>query len=110
MDKPDPVLDPVPDPVENLTLDNYHTTVDTVKVFSMNDCPYCDKAIDLLNRYNFNLEIIKVNKKIDRIKIYEKIEEETGEFVHTFPQICFDKEWIGGWDELCKKFKSITKK
>lgn len=67
-------------------------------VWSRDGCWYCDKAKELLTLYNF--------KYVEK-NVYEHKEEFRKEFpdAKTVPQIIFNGEKVGGYDELQRLFE-----
>jgi len=67
-------------------------------VYSKEGCPYCVKAKDLLDFYGFPYTEMKLDVDFTREELFKK-------FPHakTFPQIIFEGEYVGGYDQLAKK-------
>ena len=66
-----------------------------VEIFIKPTCPYCKKALLVLNRYGANPQIIDIAKNPNRRQ--EMIKRSGG---RTVPQIFFGDEHIGGCDNL----------
>ncbi|NBG89637.1 glutaredoxin 3 [Isachenkonia alkalipeptolytica] len=66
-----------------------------VKVYSKSYCPFCHKAIQLLEEKNINVEIIDITGDEDRMMT---LSSETN--CDTVPQIFIGDDFIGGCDEL----------
>ncbi len=58
-------------------------------------CPYCQRALKLLNEKGFQSEIIDVTNDKAKWEAYETL---TGQ--STVPYIFIDEKFIGGCDEL----------
>jgi glutaredoxin 3 len=65
-----------------------------VKVYTTQYCPFCDAAKRLLNGRGILFEEIDVTDAVPR----EALKRRTG--WRTVPQIFFDEELIGGYQEL----------
>ena len=73
-----------------------------VTVYSKPTCPYCKKALLVLNRQGVNPTIIDIAKQpLQRNEMIKKAKGGT-----TVPQIFFDNEHIGGCDDLVKLEKA----
>ncbi len=66
-----------------------------IKLYKKNPCPYCDRAIALLNSKNATVEIIDLTDQPDEI---QRIKNETGWM--TVPIIIIDGKLIGGYTDL----------
>ncbi len=66
-----------------------------IKMYKKNPCPYCDRAINLLNDKKLQYEIIDLTGKPDEI---ERIKNETG--WRTVPIILINDKLIGGYTDL----------
>lgn len=72
-----------------------------IEIYTVDYCPYCQKAKDLLNQKQIPFKEIDITQNED---VYRK---ELGEFYHitgtvTVPQIVIDGKRIGGCDDLEK--------
>lgn len=67
-----------------------------VTVYTTRYCPYCRMAKDLLKRKNIPFEEIDVSDD----EQFDALIDRTG--FKTVPQIFFDDELIGGYEELAK--------
>lgn len=67
-----------------------------VTVYSLDYCPYCVRAKELLSRYNipFREVIVAADDKGTRLEL----EEKSG--MKTFPQIFYGNDVIGGYTDL----------
>jgi len=66
-----------------------------ITIYTNNGCVYCDRAKDLCKRAGVSyrdVDISHVNKEWLRYKI--------GHEPKTVPQIFFDEEYIGGYEDL----------
>ncbi len=70
------------------------------EVFSTENCKYCRLAKDLLTRQNLPYTEYMVDKKPEKYKKY--YESLTGNEIRSVPQIFFDGEFIGGYQDLQK--------
>lgn len=75
-----------------------------VKIYSKSSCPFCNMAKDLLKSKGYEYEEIVVDN--DEKTLTDLINK-TGHM--TVPQIFFDDEFIGGFDELKRKFEKKSK-
>ncbi len=66
-----------------------------VEVYTKDDCPYCDKAKDLLE--GKGIEYVEYNVSGDDELFEEMVERANGR--KTAPEVFIDDELIGGWDE-----------
>lgn len=66
-----------------------------VAVYSKDSCPYCVKAINLLETTDLEFTVKKLDKDFTRDEILEKFPD-----ARTFPIITLDNMWIGGYDQL----------
>lgn len=74
-------------------------------IYSKENCPYCSKAVTLLECNKENYEIIKASSKDDLpVDILSKIGDHK-----TFPMIFLNNEFIGGCDKLIEMYSSIQK-
>ena len=75
----------------------------TWTVYSINPCPFCRKAKELLtmNRENFTLIDCNDYKKNNREAFLQFIHELTKTDHKTFPIIFHGEKFIGGYDKLC---------
>lgn len=67
-----------------------------VTVYTMDYCPFCDRAKALLKQKNIPFEEIKVSQDDD--KTWDDLEKRTG--MKTMPQIFHGDDVIGGCSEL----------
>lgn len=67
-----------------------------VTVYSRGDCPICDKAKTMLNRWKVEFDEIAID---DNAEAQEKFNTVTNG-ASTVPQIFIDGNLIGGFDEL----------
>ena len=66
-----------------------------VMIYSKDNCPYCDKAKNLLKMKAIDFVEHKLDKDFDRdtlLKLFPNAK--------TFPVITVDKNYIGGYNEL----------
>ena len=68
-----------------------------INIYYLKGCPYCEKALETLQKYNINhSEIESSNNKTERQQYYP-----------TFPQIYWNNNLIGGNDNLTKIIDSL---
>ena len=72
-----------------------------VVVYTIDFCPFCTSAKDLLKRNNIEFEEIYIDKSDETAM--NKLREKSN--WRTFPQIFIDDKLIGGFDELNKLHK-----
>lgn len=73
-----------------------------VTLYSIDNCPYCDRAKDLLQRRGIGFQEIKIERSDHEAR--EKLLERSG--MKTFPQIFHGSELIGGFSDLSEKDKA----
>ena len=66
-----------------------------VTIYSKDDCPWCVKAINLLETTDLEFEELKLDKHFSREEILEWYPD-----ARTFPVVVLDNMWIGGYDQL----------
>jgi len=67
-----------------------------VKIYSTGTCPICDKAKNLLTKWNIPYEEFRIDQDRDALK--EMLLVSSG--AKTVPQITIDGKWVGGFSEL----------
>lgn len=67
----------------------------SVEVISKDNCPYCVKAKQLLEKLNIEFVEKKVGKDITREELLERVPN-----ARSVPQIFINNENIGGYQEL----------
>lgn len=72
-------------------------------IYSINPCPYCRKAKELLTAENEKITLINCNdfRKNNREEFLKFIHELTQTDHKTFPMIFHEGKFIGGYDKLC---------
>lgn len=70
-------------------------------VWSKPACPYCVMAEKLLTNKGYEVEERKLGFGWNREQLFEAVPN-----VKTVPQIFIDGEYVGGYDDLVKFFKS----
>ena len=79
------------------------SNIESVEVYSKNDCIYCDLSKKLLQKYNIKYTEKKINDKQERQKYYMEVNDEIDdddEHIFTMPQIYVNGERIGGYEKL----------
>jgi len=66
-----------------------------VMIYSKDACPFCVKAVNLLNTTDLEFEEMKLDKHFSREELLEWFPN-----AKTFPVITLDNMWIGGYNEL----------
>lgn len=66
-----------------------------VQLYKKNPCPYCDRAINLLNSKGVKFEIIDLTDKMEDL---QKIKDQWG--WKTVPVIIIDGKLVGGYTDL----------
>ena len=69
-----------------------------ITVFSKTTCPYCVKAIQILNDYSVKLQIYELDSISNRQSISNNLKKQTGR--STVPNIFVYGKNIGGYEEL----------
>lgn len=69
-------------------------------VFSKTECPHCVVAKDALNEEGIVFDTVQVNVDISKEDMQAEIQQATGVFVETVPQIFIKGDYIGGADDL----------
>jgi glutaredoxin len=64
-------------------------------IYTKDNCPFCDKAKNLLNQKGIQFNTIKLGTDITREQLLEKIPS-----ARTMPQIMMGETLIGGYKEL----------
>jgi glutaredoxin 3 len=71
-----------------------------VKVYSKDDCPWCDRAKSLLELHEVKFDEIKIGRDITRGEFLEQVPN-----VRTVPQIFVNGTRLGGFDDLSTAIK-----
>ncbi|OEF95781.1 glutaredoxin 3 [Desulfuribacillus alkaliarsenatis] len=66
-----------------------------VTIYIKSYCPYCKKALALLESKGVELKIVDA---MEEPELFEKIKEQTGS--RTVPQIFIGDEFVGGCDDV----------
>ena len=76
-----------------------------VEIYTLDYCPYCQKAKFFLNELNVNFNEIHCddNEEEMRIELTQKYHLNS---LATFPQIIIDGKNIGGYSDLIEKYNS----
>ncbi|AKC60744.1 glutaredoxin 3 [Blochmannia endosymbiont of Camponotus (Colobopsis) obliquus] len=67
-----------------------------IEIYTKKFCPFCQKAKALLSRKGLSFKEIFIENDIVHAEMIDRCGQ------HTVPQIFFNTEHIGGWDDLCK--------
>lgn len=75
-----------------------------VEIYTVNYCPYCHKAVDLLDRNNIPYKQYDITDNEDEMR------KKLGEMFNiegrvTVPQIVVDGKLLGGYDKLKEELK-----
>ena len=68
-----------------------------IVMYSKDGCPFCEKAVQFLEKHSIAYDEVKLNDDQERKEFYEQ----TG--THSVPQIFYKGEHIGGYDDLIKR-------
>lgn len=68
-----------------------------VEIYGKDNCPYCDRAIALVEKIKAEFVYKKLDTDFTREQLIEQFPN-----ARTFPQIRINGEAIGGYDELWK--------
>lgn len=80
----------VSDKVERIALEDYKGTV----IYGKDDCPYCEMAKEEMLMRGIDFEFVNIKE------IGKSAAEVTGRDVKTVPQIYYNGNYIGGYEEL----------
>ena len=69
-------------------------------VWSKPACPFCDKAIALLTREGYDIEVKKVGEGYTREDLLEAVPG-----ARSVPQIFIEDEYVGGYTELAQRIE-----
>lgn len=69
-------------------------------IYSKPNCPFCDKAKNLLKMKGEEFEFLTLGVDYSREDLIEKIQSSYGVIPRTMPQILKGEEYIGGYTEL----------
>ena len=67
----------------------------SVVVWSKDNCPYCKRAMLLLDNYSIKYEVRKIGEGWTKEQLLEAVPN-----ARTVPQIIINDEVIGGYDDL----------
>ena len=76
------------------------------EVYSLDYCPYCQKVINTLDKYNLKADIIKVNEDT---KHYYNSKLKTNTFPQVFLVTNNKSRYLGGSDKFMKLIKKLKK-
>lgn len=66
-----------------------------IAIYTLDFCPYCDEAKNILDDFNLEYEEIPVEKKSHLRDLLHEVTSQK-----TLPQIFVEEEFIGGCDDL----------
>lgn len=69
-------------------------------IYSKPNCPFCDKAKNLLKMKGEEFEFLTLGVDYSREDLIEKIQSNYGVIPRTMPQIIKGDKYIGGYAEL----------
>jgi len=75
-----------------------------ITIYSRDDCPWCDRAKEMLSMNGESYEEIKIGRDITREELLEQFPN-----AKTVPHIIIDENVIGGFEQLCSYYTSETK-
>lgn len=80
---------------------------DKFLVYSMDGCPYCVKAIELLTSMSIPFTVYKLNVHYTKETLREKCGMSPVDRL-TVPQVFYNDKRIGGYDDLCKYMENLA--
>ena len=83
----------------------YTKFYNTFTIYSKENCKFCEYTKKICKAQGLKHEIILLNEKKDRIKLYEKIEEDEDVLVESMPQIYYNGAYVGGFEAFDKLIK-----
>lgn len=76
-------------------------------VYTKQNCPFCDRAKNLIKLHGYDIQEIEVPTQASRDDVQAAVTESgSSHVVRTVPQIFFNGEYIGGYEQLVKYFAS----
>ncbi|MDB4575375.1 glutathione S-transferase N-terminal domain-containing protein [bacterium] len=71
-------------------------------VYSKDSCPYCEKAVALLEEKGLKYRVLKIPQQVNKSTVIDHVAALTGGSVsvETVPQIICNEKYIGGFAEL----------
>lgn len=75
-------------------------------VYSKDDCPHCDRALEILESKGVKVDVVKVIKDISPERFKGEIFRKANRVVSTVPQIFLDDKYIGGCDDLIEHYEN----
>jgi glutaredoxin len=69
-------------------------------IYTKDDCPWCDKAKNLLRSFNLNYIEYKLGDNLLREEFIDQFGDNS-----TFPKIFHDDDLIGGYSDLINWFR-----
>lgn len=72
-----------------------------VKIYSKDECPWCDRAKSLLEFHDVKFNEIKIGRDITRDEFLKQVPN-----VRTVPQIFVNGTRLGGFDDLSTAMKN----
>lgn len=72
-------------------------------IYSKDNCPWCDRAKELMYSKNTEYREIKIGRDITREEFMEQFPN-----VRTVPYILINEEVTGGYDVLLSHFNSLS--
>lgn len=79
-------------------------STDEIRIIGKDDCIYCDKTKELLDKHNLTYKYEKMNDKLRRMQLYEDLMDEYDVLVNSVPIIYINNKYIGGYNELKQKY------
>jgi glutaredoxin 3 len=67
-------------------------------VWSKSACPFCDRAVALLTKEGYEIEVKKVGEGYTREDLLEAVPG-----ARSVPQIFIEDEYVGGYTELAQR-------
>lgn len=86
---------------EDITLKELKEYTNQVVIYSRPQCSYCSAAVDFLDSKNLPFEVIDITN--DEVTM-NALSSKTG--AYTVPYIFINEQYIGGYDDMVKLFKT----
>jgi len=74
-------------------------------IYSKDNCKFCEYTKKICEAQGLKHEIILMNERKDRIKLYQTIDDREDVVVDTMPQIYYNGSYVGGFEAFDKLIK-----
>jgi glutaredoxin 3 len=71
-----------------------------ITMYSKDNCPWCEKALELLKKYDKPVKVLKLGVDFTREEFYHLVDRRNKP--RTVPQIVIGHDWIGGYEDLVR--------